>query len=64
MVERFNGRISEMLKQIQFTSIRKLKQALHRYLRLDNHHISRSSLGYLTPFEALKKMAKITPSSF
>ena len=52
MVERFNGRISEMLKQTQFTSSSEFKQA--RCLRLDNHYIPQSSLGYLTPVEALK----------
>ena len=56
MVERFNGRISEMLKQTKFTSSSELKQA--RYLRLYNHHIPQSSLGYLTPVEALKKWQK------
>ncbi len=62
MVERFHGRILEMLKQTQFTSSRELKQA--RYLRLDNHHISQSSLGYLTPVEALKKWQKSHPHLF
>jgi len=62
MVERFNGRISEMLKQTNFTSSSELKQA--RYLRLYNHHIPQSSLGYLTPVEALKKWQKSHPHLF
>jgi len=60
MVERFNGRISEMLKQTKLSS--ELKQA--RYLRLDNHHVPQSSLGCLTPVEALKKWQKSRPHLF
>jgi len=62
MVERFHGRISEMLKQTKFTSSSELKQA--RYLRLDSHRIPQSSLGYLTPIEALKKWQKSHPHLF
>jgi len=64
IIERFNGRISEMLKQTKFTSSRELKQALYRYLRLYNRHVLQSSLGYLTPVEVLKKWQKSHPHLF
>jgi transposase InsO family protein len=55
MVERFNGRVSEVIKQTKFGSGKELQKALMDYLRLYNHHIPQSSLGYLTPIQSLKK---------
>jgi len=61
MVERFNGRISEIIGQIRFTSVRELKETILQYLLLYNHHIPQSSLGYLTPVQALKKWQQTHP---
>ncbi|UOD29980.1 hypothetical protein INH39_32285 [Massilia violaceinigra] len=40
MVERFNGRISELLQQTRFDSQADLKTTLLNYLKLYNHHIA------------------------
>jgi len=39
MVERFNGRISELLQQTRFDSRAGLETTLLNYLKLYNHHI-------------------------
>jgi len=64
MVERFNGRISEVFQQTRFTSASELKETILKYLRLYNHHIPQSSLGYLTPVQALKKWQQSYPHLF
>ncbi|WP_457572188.1 IS481 family transposase [Desulfovulcanus sp.] len=64
MVERFNGRISEVIQQTRFASSNELKQALIRYLRLYNHHIPQRSLGYLAPVQALKNWQNSHPHLF
>jgi transposase InsO family protein len=40
MVERFNGRINEVLQQTRFDSQADLDTRLHKYLKLYNHHRS------------------------
>ena len=64
MVERFNGRVSEVIKQTKFGSSKELQKALMDYLRLYNHHIPQSSLGYLTPIQSLKKWQESHPHLF
>ncbi len=39
MVERFNGRISEVLATTRFDAAQSLEDTLSRYVRLYNHHI-------------------------
>jgi hypothetical protein len=39
MVERFNGRISELLQQTRFDSAADLEKTLLNYLKLYNHHV-------------------------
>jgi hypothetical protein len=38
-VERFNGRISEVLATARFDAAQRLEDTLSRYVRLYNHHI-------------------------
>jgi transposase-like protein/transposase len=64
MVERFNGRISEVIQQTRFISAQELKKTIMNYLRLYNHHIPQSSLGYLAPVQALKKWQLSHPHLF
>jgi len=64
MVERFNGRINEVIKQTKFSSAKELKETILKYLRLYNHHIPQSSLGYLAPVQALKKWQETHPHLF
>jgi len=45
MVERFNGRISELLQQTRFDSRADLETTLLNYLKLYNHHIPQRAIG-------------------
>jgi transcriptional regulator with XRE-family HTH domain/transposase-like protein len=64
MVERFNGRIKEVVQQTKFESSCQLKETLLQYLRIYNHHIPQKNLGHITPVEALKKWRKTHPHLF
>jgi len=54
MVERFNGRISDILKTTRFDSAEDLRQTMERYMRIYNHHIPQKALGHIVPIQALK----------
>lgn len=54
MVERFNGRISEVLATHQFDSRADLETTLKRYYHLYNHYIPQKALRQRTPIQALK----------
>jgi transposase InsO family protein len=58
MVERFNGRISEVVRQARFTSAQQLKEVLSQYCRLYNHNIPQKNLNHLSPVQNLKSWAK------
>lgn len=64
MVERFNGRISEVLATHRFDSALALEQTLQRYAHLYNHHIPQKALGHKTPIQALKDWQKKKPELF
>ena len=64
MVERFNGRVSEILDQTRFESSKEIKETLMRYLRVYNHHIPQKNIGHITPIEALKKWSGTHPRLF
>lgn len=64
MVERFNGRISELVKQTRFTSAAELETTLEHYLKIYNHHIPQRALQHQTPVQALKKWQKEKPELF
>jgi len=54
MVERFNGRIAEILRHNHFDNYEKLSQALDYYLRCYNFFHKQKGLGYKTPAEKVK----------
>jgi len=54
MVERFNGRIADLLRTRHFDSGQHLDEALRHHQRLYNHHIAQKALGHWTPVETLK----------
>jgi Integrase core domain len=54
MVERFNGRISEVVKQTRFASAAELASTLNNHLQAYNHHIPQRALGHVSPVDALK----------
>ncbi|MBR7634505.1 IS481 family transposase [Janthinobacterium lividum] len=65
MVERLNGRISELLQQTQFDSRADLETTLLNYLKLYNHHIpQRAIIGAKTPIQALKEWQQKKPDLF
>ena len=64
MVERFNGRISEVVKQTRFASAAELETTLMLYLKTYNHSIAQRALKHLTPVAALKKWQQEKPELF
>jgi transposase InsO family protein len=64
MVERFNGRISEVLATHRFDSSKSLKDTILRYVRLYNHYIPQRALDHLSPIQALKDWQQKRPALF
>ena len=49
MVERFNGRISEVLRTHHFESSASLEALLEKYVWMYNHHLPQRALGHVSP---------------
>jgi transposase-like protein len=64
MVERFNGRIAEVLATTRFDSAESLTQTITRYVRIYNHHIPQKALGHISPVDALKNWQQDMPELF
>ena len=64
MVERFNGRIAEILRTTHFDTGADLDSMLWHYNRLYNHHIPQRALGHLTPVQTLKQWYAQHPELF
>jgi transposase InsO family protein len=64
MVERFNGRIGEIVKQTRFASAAELESTLRSYLKVYNHSIPQRALKHLTPIQALKEWQQKRPELF
>ena len=64
MVERFNGRISEVLRGHRFDSSLSLRQTLERYVELYNQHLPQSALKSKTPMQAMKEWHRSNPELF
>jgi transposase InsO family protein len=64
MVERFNGRISEVVEQTRFGSGAELEATLDNYMFTYNHHIPQRALGHLSPIDALKSWQVKKPELF
>jgi IS30 family transposase len=64
MVERFNGRIEEVVQQTRFESGQQLEETVMQYLAVYNLHIPQRNLGHATPAEALDKWRKTHPELF
>jgi len=64
MVERFNGRISEIVKSTHFESSVELEKTMKNYLKIYNYHIPQKNIGHLTPILKLKEWYKIKPELF
>ncbi|WP_370678850.1 IS481 family transposase [Comamonas sp. GB3 AK4-5] len=64
MVERFNGRIADVLKTHHFNSAEDLEQTLLRYVALYNHQLPQSALQSKTPMQAMKTWHQTHPDLF
>jgi len=64
MVERFNGRIEEVLQSHHFRSGEELETTLHRYALLYSQQLPQSALGTKTPLQAMKDGHKLKPELF
>ena len=64
MVERFNGRIAELLRCTHFRNANELATALEHYLKLYNGQIPQRALGHLCPIQALKAWREKEPDRF
>jgi len=64
MIERFNGRIAEILKTTTFASAPHLQTTLEKYLHLYNQYLPQKNLGHVTPMTKLKEYYTIKPELF
>ena len=64
MVERFNGRIADVLRSHRFQSGQDLEQTLLRYVALYNHQLPQSALKSRTPIQAMKDWYAERPELF
>ena len=64
MIERFNGRIAEVLATTRFDSSQSLEDTIMRYVRLYNGSIPQRVLYHCTPIEALKQWHEKQPKLF
>ena len=64
LVERFNGRIAEILNTTHFDAAADLESMLWHYNRLYNHHIPQRALGHTTPVQTLKRWEAERPDLF
>lgn len=64
MVERFNGRSSEVLATRRYTSREDLEQTLKRYTWLYNYHIPQKALHHQSPIAVMKEWQTRRPELF
>lgn len=64
MVERFNGRISDVLATRRYASGEDLEQTLKRYTWLYNHHIPQKALHHQSPIAMMKEWQTKRPDLF
>ena len=64
MVERFNGRIAEVLTTTRFDSSQSLEQTILQYVKVYNQHIPQKALGHIAPIQALKEWSAKRPEFF
>ncbi len=63
-VERFNGRVAEVIKVAYFNSSQALRDTLLHYVRIYNQQIPQKSLGHIAPVHALKNWYAPRPELF
>ena len=64
MLERFNGRISQLVSQTRFASAAELEATLVNSVKTYNHRIPQRALNHSSPVQALKKWHTGNPDLF
>lgn len=64
MVERFNGRIADILRTHHFHSGEELEATILRYVWLYNHQLPQKALGHVSPIQAMKQWQRSHPELF
>jgi hypothetical protein len=64
MVERFNGRIEDVLPSHRFKSGEDLEQTILRYVMLYNQQPPQLTLAAETPLQAMKDWQNLRPELF
>lgn len=64
MVERFNGRIADVLKTHRFNSREDMEQTLLHYVALYSHQLPQSALKSKTPVQAIEEWYQTHPHLF
>lgn len=64
MVERFNGRLAQLLRTHRFSSAEDLETTLLRYVWLYNQHLPQKSLNHEAPIQAMKRWQQAHPDLF
>ena len=58
MIERFNGRIADVLATTRIDSSEHLAETIKRYAQVYNQHIPKKALGHIPPLQAVKDWYK------
>lgn len=64
MVERFNGRLEQVLRSHHFNSAEDLATTLHRYVWLYNQQLPQKALNHEAPIQAMKRWQASHPELF
>jgi len=64
MIERFNGRLADVLKTTRFRCAEELSETLVRYMKIYNQFIPQKALGHIAPIQALKNWYDSHPHLF
>jgi hypothetical protein len=64
MIERFTGRIADVLATNRLRSGEHLADTLQRHVGIDNGYIPQRALGYVSPHEALQQWFQKQPDLF
>ena len=61
MLERFDGRISDILNQTRFALAAELESTLRHYVKIYNHSIPQRALKHKIPIQSLKEWNEKRP---
>ncbi len=64
MIERFNGRIADVLATTRFDSSQHLADTIKHYVQVYNQHIPQKALGHIPPLQAMKNWSQKLPNLF